>query len=173
MMRKLLITLVATASISGSALAAQTEPSLTNEELQQQKTMKPYQEAAKQCSEIALRRYALSSTEPAEKVAEAAFDKCSNLWHQLTEAGDRMFMASDIGKETMKNCIKKRGLSYSECLPRPGIALDREREVFVHDSQLEAFDIRADEAGPAPPAHKLPAPDRKPTIRAMDGTEIR
>jgi hypothetical protein len=35
---------------------------------------------AKKCSDDALRRYALSNAEPAEKVAAIAFEKCSDQW---------------------------------------------------------------------------------------------
>ncbi|TPW00436.1 MAG: hypothetical protein USCAAHI_00113 [Beijerinckiaceae bacterium] len=59
-------------SVRGPALCGETD--LSADELQ-------LRETAQQRSETVLRRYALSSAELAEKVAEAAFDKCKEPWN--------------------------------------------------------------------------------------------
>jgi hypothetical protein len=118
------------------------EPGLSADELR-------LRETAQQCSEAALRRYALSSADPAEKVAEAAFDKCKEPWNRFAEALGRRVEASAEMREARKNCVKYRGLSPSEC-SGPGsafYAFDSERKRFVHDAFTEVFDIRAEAAG--------------------------
>jgi hypothetical protein len=115
------------------------EPGLTADELQ-------LRETAQQCSETALRRYALSSADPAEKVAEAAFDKCKEPWNRFAEAlGSRVDTET---REAQKNCVKYRGLSPWECSGHgSAIVFNRERELFVRDATTEVFDIRAEAAG--------------------------
>jgi hypothetical protein len=107
-------------------------------------------ETAQQCSETALRRYALSSAEPAEKVAEAAFDKCKEPWNRFAEALGRKIEASAKSMEAQKNCVKYRGLSAHEC-SQTGMTsfylFGSERQRFIHDASTEVFDIRAEAAG--------------------------
>jgi hypothetical protein len=118
------------------------EPGLSADELQ-------LRETAQQCSEAALRRYALSSADPAEKVAEAAFDKCKEPWNRFAEALGRRVEASAGMREARKNCVKYKGLSAPECSGPPAsfYAFDAERKRFVHDAFTEVFDIRAEAAG--------------------------
>jgi hypothetical protein len=89
---------------------------------------------ANQCSEAALRRYALSSTEPAEKVAEAALDKCKGSWLRPAQTVGRRIEAET--RETQKDCIKFHGASSPMCnrLPPSMFFLDLTRERFVHDA---------------------------------------
>jgi hypothetical protein len=108
-------------------------------------------ETAQQCSETALRRYALSSSaEPAEKVAEAAFNKCKEAWNRFADALSSRIEASAGSMEAQKNCVKYRGLSSAEC-SRMGstsvFVFDQERQRFIHDASTEVFDIRAEAAG--------------------------
>jgi len=93
-----------------------------------------------------LRRYALSSADPAEKVAQAAFDKCIDLWRREGEAVGRKIDASAGHKEWLANCVKFGG---SDCKPRPTSlsAIDAAEQMFVHDATIEVFDIRAEAAG--------------------------
>src|ERR1700740_165756 len=49
---------------------------------------------AKQCSEAALTSYALSSADPAEKIAEMAFRKCSDKWSQAFDPVGKQMDAS-------------------------------------------------------------------------------
>jgi hypothetical protein len=118
------------------------EPDLSADELQ-------LRETAQQCSEAALRRYALSSADPAEKVAEAAFDKCKEPWNRFAEALGRRVEASVGMREARENCVKYKGLSAAECSGPPAsfYAFDAERKRFVHDAFTEVFDIRAEAAG--------------------------
>ena len=44
--------------------------------------------AAWQCSTAALNQYALSSPDPADKIVETAFEKCSDRWREAAEAGE-------------------------------------------------------------------------------------
>jgi len=74
------------------------ETDLSSDELQ-------LRETAQQCSETALRSFALSSAEPAEKVAEAAFDKCKEPWNRFAEAAGRRIDASAVTREAQKNCV--------------------------------------------------------------------
>jgi hypothetical protein len=77
--------------------------------------------AAQQCSEGALRRYALSSTDPAEKVAVAAFDKCEDMWEKIAE-----LKASEIeagAEEARRKCDKLQGSSCPPTLPSSHLEL--------------------------------------------------
>jgi hypothetical protein len=107
-------------------------------------------ETAQQCSETALRRYALSSAEPAEKVAEAAFDKCKEPWNRFAEALGRRIEASAESMEARKKCVKYKGLSVPECSVTGTTSVyvfTSERQRFVHDASTEVFDIRAEAVG--------------------------
>jgi hypothetical protein len=108
-------------------------------------------ETAQQCSETALRRYALSSSaEPAEKVAEAAFNKCKEAWNRFAEALSSRIEAGAGSREAQKNCVKYRGLSSAECSRMASTSVylfDQERQRFIHDASTEVFDIRAEAAG--------------------------
>jgi hypothetical protein len=118
------------------------EPGLTADEVQ-------LRETAQQCSETALRRYALSSADPAEKVAEAAFDKCKEPWNRFADALGGRVEASAESREARKNCVKYRGL-IPECSRTDSAsryAFDSERKGFVRDATTEVFDIRAEAAG--------------------------
>ena len=48
----------------------------------------PLVAAAWQCSTAALNQYALSSPDPADKIVETAFEKCSDRWREAAEAGE-------------------------------------------------------------------------------------
>lgn len=102
--------------------------------------------AAQQCSETALRRYALSSTEPAEKVAEAAFDKCKDLWQRPTEIEGPKLDASVTLREAQKNCEKLLGSSCPSALPSSFYLMNAARRQFVAHASTEVFDIRAEAA---------------------------
>ena len=66
---------------------------------------------AKQCSEAALTSYALSSAEPAEKIAEMAFRKCSDKWSEALDPVGKQMDANPELQEAQENCIKKLGPS--------------------------------------------------------------
>jgi hypothetical protein len=122
--------------------------------------------AAEQCSEAALVRYALSSIEPAEKVADAAFYMCKDLWGEFAATWGRRNDAGDLLKEALKNCRKLRGDSDPSCrivLGGSQSAMGKvAREEFINRASREVFEIRAEaiqrsKPKPAP----LPAPTRK------------
>ena len=102
---------------------------------------------AMQCSESALRRYALSSADPAEKVTQAAFDKCIDLWRRYGESVGRRIDASAETIETQKNCKKFYRNNCPVKLPASLDVINAAEEFFVHDATIEVFDIRAAAAG--------------------------
>jgi hypothetical protein len=102
---------------------------------------------ARQCSETALRRYALSSQDPAEKVAQAAFNKCSEQWGRLADVSGRRMDADPITQETQKNCIKYQGDKCPPKLPGRFYVLRAEEAQFTYSATTEVFDIRAEAAG--------------------------
>jgi hypothetical protein len=77
---------------------------------------------AKQCNETALTSYALSSAEPAEKIAEMAFRKCSDKWREAFVLAGREMDASLTLKEVQENCIKRLGPSSCPA-PLPSIVV--------------------------------------------------
>jgi hypothetical protein len=104
---------------------------------------------ALQCSNATLNQYALSSTDPAEKVAEAAFEKCSDRWREAAEALSRSDQVGNSQvKEAYENCLKKLGYDYCHpTLPPSGYYLNAARRQFEHDAAVKVFDIRAKAAG--------------------------
>jgi hypothetical protein len=100
---------------------------------------------ALQCSNAALNQYALSSADPAEKVAEAAFEKCSDLWREAAEALSRNDQVGNSqAKEAYENCLKKLGYDYCHpTLPPSVYYLNAARRQFEHDAVVKVFDIRA------------------------------
>jgi hypothetical protein len=102
--------------------------------------------AAQQCSETALRRYALSSTDPAEKVAEAAFEKCRELWRIPAEIEGREADTSVAMREGQKNCERLRGSSCPPALPYSVYLLNAAERQFVVNASTKVFDIRAEAA---------------------------
>jgi hypothetical protein len=103
---------------------------------------------AKQCSEAALTSYALSSAEPAEKIAEMAFRKCSDKWSQAVEHVGKQMDASPDLKEAQENCIKKLGPSSCPT-PLPSIVhlMNAAQRTFQYEAETKVFDIRANAAG--------------------------
>lgn len=104
-------------------------------------------DSARQCSETMLRRYALSGTEPAEKVAEAAFDKCKELWGKAAEVGGRRIENGAIYKETQANCIHNLGAANCSTHPSSSHFMEAMRTMFIRTATTEVFDIRAEAAG--------------------------
>jgi hypothetical protein len=98
---------------------------------------------ALQCSNSELERYALSSADPAEKVAEAAFEKCSDRWREVAEAWGRDQEGNPQLKVARENCLKKLDSDCPPTLPSSVYYLDAARRTFVHDSVVKVFDIRA------------------------------
>ncbi|MET4418314.1 hypothetical protein ABIB09_000694 [Bradyrhizobium sp. RT3a] len=72
---------------------------------------------AQQCSEAALNSYALSSAEPAEKIAEIAFQKCAERWRKAFEPVGQQMDANPAVREAQETCIKKIG-----CIVLPSAA---------------------------------------------------
>jgi len=96
-----------------------------------------------QCSEAALRRYALLSSETAEKVADVAFEKCSDEWSRYAEFSGKLMDSSATSKEERANCERLRG---SECPTKlPGsFYMIQAASRFLSKAVTEVFDIRAD-----------------------------
>jgi hypothetical protein len=99
---------------------------------------------AKKCSDDALRRYALSNAEPAEKVAAIAFEKCSDQWERAALANAKIMDASPVLKEAQENCVKKLGSSCPPARPSIVYLMDALRRTFQHDAIIQVFDIRAE-----------------------------
>jgi hypothetical protein len=110
------------------------ELQLRADELQLRADELQLRETAQQCSETALRRHALSSAELAEKVAEAAFDKCKEPWIRFAEALGRRIEASAVRRKRVSSFKCSRGSASF-------YAFDSERQRFVHDASTEVFDI--------------------------------
>jgi hypothetical protein len=98
--------------------------------------------AAQECSGTALRRYALSSTDPAEKIAEAAFDKCIDLWQRATDIDAPDVEA--VGAEAQRNCKRLRGSACPPSLPATVYLMDAARRSFVAQATPTVFDVRAE-----------------------------
>ncbi|MET4493103.1 hypothetical protein [Bradyrhizobium sp. LA7.1] len=103
---------------------------------------------AQQCSEAALNSYALSSAEPAEKIAETAFRKCADKWREAFEPVGQQMDASPALKEAQDTCIKKLGPSSCPA-PLPSIVhlMDAAQRTFQNDAVTKVFDIRAKATG--------------------------
>ena len=100
---------------------------------------------ALQCSNAALNQYALSSADPAEKVAEAAFEKCSDRWKEAAEALSREDQVGNSQvKEGDENCLTKLGYTYC---PPSLYYLNVAHQQFEHDAVVKVFDIRAKATG--------------------------
>jgi hypothetical protein len=103
---------------------------------------------AKQCSEAALTSYALSSAEPAEKIAEMAFRKCSDKWSQAVDPVGKQMDASPALQEAQENCIKKLGPSSCPVpLPSSVYLMNAAQQTFQYEAVTKVFDIRAKAAG--------------------------
>jgi hypothetical protein len=103
---------------------------------------------AKQCSEAALSNYALSSAEPAEKIAEMAFRKCSDKWREAFDPVGREMDASPTLKEAQENCIKRLGPSSCPApLPSIVVLMNAAQRTFQSEAATKVFDIRAKVAG--------------------------
>ena len=99
---------------------------------------------AKQCSEAALTSYALSSAEPAEKIAEMAFRKCSEKWSQAVEPLGKQMDANPARQEAYKNCIDKLGPSSCPVpLPSSVYLMDAAQQSFQNQAVTKVFDLRA------------------------------
>jgi len=102
-----------------------------------------YAVEAFQCSEAALRRYALLSSEEAEKVADVAFEKCSDKWSRYVEFSGKS-MASTPSKEAQANCEKMRGADCPTALAGSVYLMQAAKRTFLATAVTEVFDIRAD-----------------------------
>jgi hypothetical protein len=100
--------------------------------------------AALQCSEVALRRYALSSSETAEKVADVAFEKCSDEWGRYAEFSGKSMDNSAALMEAQANCEKKMGPDCPTKLPGSIYTLQAAKRAFLATAVTEVFDIRAE-----------------------------
>jgi len=87
---------------------------------------------AQNCSEAALHRYALSSTETAHEIAQAAYDKCATLWGDVAQEMAGPQLPGETGQEFVK-----RLLAYDHAA----------QQQFLTHAAVEVFDIRADAAG--------------------------
>jgi hypothetical protein len=127
---KILLTLLTLATLTGAASA-----------------LDPVADA-KQCSEAALTSYALSSAEPAEKIAEMAFRKCSDKWRRAVEPVGQEMDASPVLKEAQENCIKKLGSSSCPApLPSIVVLMNAAQRTFQYEAVTKVFDIRGKVAG--------------------------
>jgi hypothetical protein len=89
-------------------------------------------EAAQKCSETALRRYALTSMDAAEKVAQAAFDKCADLWGDAA-----VVIAAGLPRSSDPMDVVNRRLIAGKAVQRG----------FLAKATVEVFDIRAGAVG--------------------------
>lgn len=99
---------------------------------------------ALQCSKAALRQYALFTSEPAEKIADVAFDKCAEKWRKAAEAAGENSQIISMTAQAQANCIKKLG---TDACPPPKpysfYFMEATKRTFKHDAVIEVFDIRA------------------------------
>jgi hypothetical protein len=103
---------------------------------------------AKQCSEAALTSYALSSAEPAEKIAEMAFRKCSDKWSEAVDPVGQQMDASPAHKEAQENCVRMLGPSSCPVsLPSSVYLMNAAQRTFQYEAETKVFDIRAKAAG--------------------------
>jgi hypothetical protein len=106
-------------------------------------------DAAQQCSETVLRRYALSSADSAEKVAQAAFYKCSELWARFADIAGRRVDADPDVQKSHKWCLEYP--NSPRCpplrLPSSSYVMDAAHDMFTYKAATEVFDIRAEAAG--------------------------
>ena len=100
---------------------------------------------AQTCSIEALSRYALTSSETAEKVAGAAFDRCIELWSEYAKVEGAKLEAKPSVIETQRNCVRLRGADHPACAYRLGSSyiLDAARNQFVARAPVQVFEIRA------------------------------
>jgi hypothetical protein len=89
-------------------------------------------DAARKCSEVALRRYALTSMDTAEKVAQAAFDKCADLWGAAAQE-----LAGELPRSADPMDPANRRLIAGKAVERG----------FLAKATVEVFDIRAEAVG--------------------------
>jgi hypothetical protein len=97
-----------------------------------------------QCSDAALKLYALADSETTEIVADAAFEKCSDKWTKYAEFGGEMLDSSGLLKEAQSTCEKARGLN---CPAHPSgsyYALQAARRTFLAKAEKLVLEIRAD-----------------------------
>jgi hypothetical protein len=100
---------------------------------------------AKKCSAAAVKTYALSNAEPAEKVAEMAFEKCSEEWRKATDWTEKG-MQKEI-QVARDDCVKKLGEAACPTpVPFNIRLMNAARRTFVHNAAIEVFDIRASAA---------------------------
>jgi hypothetical protein len=102
---------------------------------------------AVRCSKAALRQYALTTSEPAEKVADAAFDKCSEKWGQAAELAGKDPQVISMTAQAQANCIKKLGTdACPPPMPYSFYFMEAAKRTFRHDAVIEVFDARAEAA---------------------------
>jgi hypothetical protein len=90
----------------------------------------------------------LRDAQPAEKVADVAFDKCSEKWGRAAETDASNPEASRLAVETQQNCIKKLGAAACpQPLPYSGYLIQAAKRTFRERAVIEVFDIRAKAAG--------------------------
>jgi hypothetical protein len=100
------------------------------------------------CSKAALKQYALATSDPAEKVADAAFEKCSEKWRQAAaELASKDPQIESTTKEAHANCIKRLGTdSCPPPMPYTFYLVEAAKRTFKHDAVIEVFDARAEAA---------------------------
>jgi hypothetical protein len=103
---------------------------------------------ALQCSEAALTRYALSSSDPAESIADMAFDNCSEKWELAAEIAARNPDVSHLTAEAQEDCIKQLGVAAcAQPLPPNVSYMQGAKRLFRHQAATEVLEIRAKAAG--------------------------
>ena len=103
---------------------------------------------AVRCSKAALRQYALATSEPAEKVADAAFDKCSEKWGQaVAELAKKNPQVISMTAQAQANCIKKQGAdACPPPMPYSFYLMEAAKRTFRHDAVIQVLDTRAEAA---------------------------
>jgi hypothetical protein len=101
--------------------------------------------AAQKCSSEALMRYAVTSTDTADAVAIAAFDRCSMLWGAAAEIMAARIEADPGTAEVRKNAVRY-GLPVGSPLQTLKIASDTLKADFLAHASTLVFELRAQAA---------------------------
>jgi hypothetical protein len=103
---------------------------------------------ALQCSEAALTRYALSSSDTPESIADMAFDNCAKKWELAAEIAVRSPNVSHLAAEAQEDCIKQLGVAAcAQPLPPNVSYMQAAKRLFRRQAATEVLDIRAKAAG--------------------------
>lgn len=92
--------------------------------------------SAQACSMDALKRYALSSNEPAKDVAEAAFTHCQSQWAEVTNA-----VAAALDRDSTE--LDRRAIQTGRAPPNWITANNEVHDSFIVRATPQVFELRA------------------------------